>query len=72
MMKALGEPFNDDEQKKFEDAAANLPGNKPGLINILDLSKLFLPDLEKEVEAEMIAGEAAKTGVPKKNNTANE
>ena len=72
MMKGLGEPFNDDEQKKFEEAAANLPGNKPGLINILDLSKLFLPDLEKEVEAALIANEEAKTAKPEKNNTANE
>ena len=33
---------------------------------------LFLPDLEKEVEAALIANEEAKTAKPEKNNTANE
>ena len=58
-MKGLGEPLNEEEMHKFEETVSNLPGNKPGMINIVELSKLFLPDLEAEVEARMIGGEDA-------------
>ena len=57
-MKGLGEPLNEEEMKKFEETVLKIPENKPGLINILALSKLFIPDLEAEVEARMISGDA--------------
>jgi len=57
MMKNLGEPLSEEEALKFRETVLKLPGNKPDLINVLELSKLFLPDLEAEVEAKMIGGE---------------
>lgn len=58
-MSGLGEPLNEEEMQKFEETVAKLPGNKPGMVNIVELSNLFLPDLEAEVEARMIGGEDA-------------
>lgn len=59
MMSGLGEPLNEEEMQKFEETVAKLPGNKPGMVNIVEVSHLFLPDLEAEVEARMIGGEVA-------------
>ena len=59
-MKGIGEPLNEEEMKKFEETVLKIPENKPGLVNILALSKLMLPDVEAEVEAQMISGEKAK------------
>jgi hypothetical protein len=50
-MKGIGEPLNEEEMKKFEETVLKIPENKPGLVNILALSKLMLPDVEAEVEA---------------------
>jgi len=54
MMGGIGEPLNEEETLKFRETVLKLPGNKPGLINILELSKLFVPDIEAEVESKLI------------------